>query len=107
VLLADIRRVLDRIGIQYRSTKGGFECVHVPSIDLSSVQSPDAVDKAVPQRQQRVTTSSNAGHDHQNDPWSLAGLDSSSGSFTAHGERRGSTGASSLRFVFSMESWAS
>lgn len=36
-LSEDIKRVLDRFGIQYRQIKGGFECVHTPSIDLSSV----------------------------------------------------------------------
>lgn len=30
--------MLDRIGIHYRPSKTGFECVHAPSIDLSSVQ---------------------------------------------------------------------
>ena len=39
VIKADIRRVLDRMQVQYREIKGGFECVHAPSIDLSSVQS--------------------------------------------------------------------
>jgi hypothetical protein len=34
----EIQAVLDRIGIRYRPSKTGFECVHVPSIDLSSVQ---------------------------------------------------------------------
>jgi len=34
----EIQAVLDRIGIKYRPSKTGFECVHVPSIDLSSVQ---------------------------------------------------------------------
>jgi hypothetical protein len=34
----EIQAVLDRVGIQYRPSKTGFECVHVPSIDLSSVQ---------------------------------------------------------------------
>jgi len=37
VLKADIRRVLDRMQVQYREIKGGFECVHVPSIDVSSI----------------------------------------------------------------------
>ncbi|KAL0569877.1 Serine/threonine-protein kinase [Marasmius crinis-equi] len=37
VIKADIRRVLDRMQVQYRELKGGFECIHVPSIDLSSV----------------------------------------------------------------------
>ncbi|RDB21955.1 Protein kinase kin1 [Hypsizygus marmoreus] len=37
VIKADIRRVLDRMQVQYRETKGGFECIHIPSIDMSSV----------------------------------------------------------------------
>ena len=40
VLKADIRAVLDRMQVQYRETRSGFECIHAPSIDLSSVQ-PD------------------------------------------------------------------
>ncbi|KAK7047783.1 Serine/threonine-protein kinase [Paramarasmius palmivorus] len=38
VIKADIRRVLDRMQVQYREVKGGFECIHVPSIDISSVE---------------------------------------------------------------------
>ncbi|KIM44218.1 hypothetical protein M413DRAFT_376918 [Hebeloma cylindrosporum] len=38
VIKVDIRRVLDRMQVQYRETKGGFECIHLPSIDLSSVE---------------------------------------------------------------------
>ncbi|ORY62857.1 hypothetical protein BCR35DRAFT_308894 [Leucosporidium creatinivorum] len=34
---ADLIRVLDRLGVQHRDVKSGFECAHVPSIDLSSV----------------------------------------------------------------------
>ena len=37
VLKSDIRKVLDRMQVQYRETKAGFECIHVPSIDISSV----------------------------------------------------------------------
>ena len=37
VIKSDIRRVLDRMQVQYREVKGGFECLHAPSIDLSSV----------------------------------------------------------------------
>ena len=37
VIKNDIRRVLGRMQVQYRETKTGFECVHAPSIDLSSV----------------------------------------------------------------------
>lgn len=35
---ADIRRVLERMQVQYRETKTGFECIHMPSIDISSLQ---------------------------------------------------------------------
>lgn len=38
VIKADIRRVLDRMQVQYREVKGGFECIHLPSIDISSVE---------------------------------------------------------------------
>ena len=34
--------MLDRMQVQYRETKTGFECVHVPSIDLSSIVTPTA-----------------------------------------------------------------
>ncbi|KAK4058217.1 Serine/threonine-protein kinase [Microbotryomycetes sp. JL221] len=34
---ADLIRVLDRLGVQHRDVKSGFECAHVPSIDLASV----------------------------------------------------------------------
>jgi len=37
VIKADIRRVLGRMQIQYRETKTGFECIHMPSIDVSSL----------------------------------------------------------------------
>jgi hypothetical protein len=39
-LSKDIIRVLDRTGIRYRAIKGGYECAHTPSIDLSSVVPP-------------------------------------------------------------------
>ncbi|GAA6059603.1 hypothetical protein JCM10212_005102 [Sporobolomyces blumeae] len=35
-LRSDLIKVLDRLGVQHRDVKNGFECVHVPSIDLSS-----------------------------------------------------------------------
>jgi hypothetical protein len=38
--VADIRRVLDRMQVQYRETKTGFDCIHLPSIDISSLQDP-------------------------------------------------------------------
>jgi hypothetical protein len=43
MLQADLARVLERIGIKHRLTKSGFECVHVPSIDVTSVLSPEAL----------------------------------------------------------------
>jgi len=36
-LRADLIQVLDRLGVQHRDVKNGFECAHVPSIDLSTV----------------------------------------------------------------------
>ncbi|BGP13021.1 Serine/threonine-protein kinase [Rhodosporidiobolus nylandii] len=36
-LRADLVTVLDRLGVQHRAVKNGFECAHSPSIDLSSV----------------------------------------------------------------------
>ena len=38
MIKADIRRVLDRMQVQYRDMKGGFECIHLPSIDMTSVE---------------------------------------------------------------------
>lgn len=35
LITADLVRVLDRIGVQYREIRGGYECVHLPSIDFS------------------------------------------------------------------------
>ncbi|CAE6512480.1 unnamed protein product [Rhizoctonia solani] len=40
VIKADIKRVLDRMQVQHREIRGGFECIHVPSIDLSSLSAP-------------------------------------------------------------------
>ncbi|KAI0922430.1 hypothetical protein AcV7_005966 [Taiwanofungus camphoratus] len=40
VIKTDIKRVLDRMQVQYRETRTGFECIHMPSIDMSSVQAP-------------------------------------------------------------------
>jgi serine/threonine protein kinase len=34
VIRADLIHVLERIGVKWRESKGRFECVHVPSIDL-------------------------------------------------------------------------
>lgn len=37
VIRADLIRVLERIGVKWRESKGRFECVHLPSIDLNRV----------------------------------------------------------------------
>ena len=37
VIRADIIRVLDQLGVSYKEIKGGFSCIHLPSIDLKSV----------------------------------------------------------------------
>ncbi|KAG9054128.1 serine/threonine-protein kinase KIN2 [Serendipita sp. 407] len=37
IIKNDIRNVLDRMQIHYREIRGGFECIHAPSIDLNSV----------------------------------------------------------------------
>ncbi|KAL6303634.1 Pkinase-domain-containing protein [Sparassis latifolia] len=52
---ADIKRVLDRMQVQYRETKTGFECIHMPSIDLSSIQSPRPFER---QHRKRVSIGS-------------------------------------------------
>lgn len=41
VIRQDLIRVLDRIGVKWREGRGGFECVHIPSIDLKSVVNPN------------------------------------------------------------------
>jgi hypothetical protein len=38
VIKEDIKRVLDRMQVQYREIRGGFDCIHLPSIDINSVQ---------------------------------------------------------------------
>ncbi|PPQ77800.1 hypothetical protein CVT25_015294 [Psilocybe cyanescens] len=55
VIKADIRRVLDRMQVQYREIKGGFECIHLPSIDLSSVETSTI--RGNPHHQQASSTS--------------------------------------------------
>ncbi|KAH7920346.1 Pkinase-domain-containing protein [Leucogyrophana mollusca] len=57
VLKGDIRRVLDRMQVQYRETKGGFECIHIPSIDLSSV--PETVQPRPSQHRRKSSIGSN------------------------------------------------
>lgn len=48
VIKQDIRRVLDRMQVQYRETRTGFDCIHMPSIDINSVmdQAPASMHRA-------------------------------------------------------------
>jgi serine/threonine protein kinase KIN1/2 len=59
VIKADIRRVLDRMQVQYRETKTGFECIHMPSIDLSSIDSPTVRQHS--QHRQQTSVSADTG----------------------------------------------
>lgn len=52
VIRDDIIRVLDRLGVQHRAIKSGFECAHAPSIDLSSVGHPQP--EAIKRRPSRL-----------------------------------------------------
>jgi hypothetical protein len=56
VIQADIRRALDRMQVQYRENKGRFECIHLPSIDISYVDRP-----STPQRHHHQQASSGSG----------------------------------------------
>ncbi|KAG0171325.1 serine/threonine-protein kinase KIN2 [Apophysomyces sp. BC1034] len=45
VIRADLIRVLERIGVKWRESKGRFECVHMPSIDMNRVLLEDEDDE--------------------------------------------------------------
>ena len=53
VLKTDIRRVLDRMQVQYRETKTGFDCIHLPSIDISSLQDPHGTPTPSPKKHRK------------------------------------------------------
>jgi serine/threonine protein kinase len=48
MIRADIVRVLDTLGVDYKEIKGGFSCRHVPSIDLEkvSIEPPATPDRS-------------------------------------------------------------
>ena len=52
VIRADLIRVLERIGVKWRESKGRFECVHVPSIDMNRVMGDDSEDEQQHRQQQ-------------------------------------------------------
>ncbi|KAI9508737.1 hypothetical protein F5148DRAFT_1367640 [Russula earlei] len=56
VLKTDIRRVLDRMQVQYRETKTGFDCIHLPSIDISSLQDPHGTSTPTPRKHHKQSS---------------------------------------------------
>jgi hypothetical protein len=52
-LKTDIRRVLDRMQVQYRETRTGFDCIHLPSIDISSLQDPPGTPTPSPRKHRK------------------------------------------------------
>lgn len=44
VIRADLIRVLERLGVKWRESKGRFECQHMPSIDVKQVVGKDSSD---------------------------------------------------------------
>lgn len=42
IIKSDIKRVLERMRVQYRETKGGYDCIHLPSIDLNALTEAQA-----------------------------------------------------------------
>ncbi|KAI0072260.1 Pkinase-domain-containing protein [Panus rudis PR-1116 ss-1] len=65
VIQADIRRVLDRMQVQYRETKTGFECIHIPSIDVNSVV---PVESSQSRRSHHRKQGSNGSHETRDPP---------------------------------------
>ncbi|KAL4065610.1 hypothetical protein V8B97DRAFT_2010421 [Scleroderma yunnanense] len=61
VLKSDIRKVLDRMQVQYRETKAGFECIHIPSIDISSVPESSQVPRISQHHRQGSSGSNDTG----------------------------------------------
>ena len=97
VLMRDISNVLDRIGIKNRPIKGGFECVHVPSIDLNSVVNGDEASTSLANVQpeskrkpsiRRKTSKSNLPTSRAVSPMRQQGY-GSSGTFSAPGTTNG------------------
>ncbi|KAL7266428.1 Serine/threonine-protein kinase [Rhizina undulata] len=56
----DIIRVLDQLGVSFKEIRGGFSCVHRPSIDLKSVvenapQSPEPSNMVTPAHRRKLS----------------------------------------------------
>lgn len=52
---ADIRRVLKLLAVDYTEIKGGFTCIHSPSIDLKKVADPPQSPMATPGHKRRFS----------------------------------------------------
>ncbi|KAK7039391.1 Non-specific serine/threonine protein kinase [Favolaschia claudopus] len=76
VIKADIRRVLDRMQVRYWQNKSGFECIHMPSINISSIE-PTTTATTV-----TTTTTTSTKPDHSHD---LQSFPSSSDTTTTTG----------------------
>ncbi|KAI9260475.1 hypothetical protein BDA99DRAFT_512174 [Phascolomyces articulosus] len=57
VIRADLIRVLERIGVKWRESKGRFECVHMPSIDMNRVTDKKDQEAEQPQEHHQDSTS--------------------------------------------------
>lgn len=68
VIKADVKRVLDRMQVQHREIRGGFECIHVPSIDLASIVSAENGDKEDLPRRSVVRKGSRLSFGKKGDP---------------------------------------
>jgi serine/threonine protein kinase len=76
-LMRDIDTVLERIGIKHRPIKGGFECVHIPSIDLSSVVNGDEATTSLPTGRQPSRSSISGLQSQPTKRPSIPGMESS------------------------------
>ncbi|GAA5974004.1 hypothetical protein JCM11641_008207 [Rhodosporidiobolus odoratus] len=104
-LRADLVKVLDRLGVQHRDVKNGFECAHVPSIDLSSVGGGGAagpkdktVRSTIKRRASKLLLSSKDGEKHSAPDDSQTSLQASTIAGTAAGATTG-RGESSSSFT--------
>ncbi|KAI7865645.1 kinase-like domain-containing protein [Mucor mucedo] len=59
VIRADLIRVLERIGVKWRESKGRFECVHMPSIDLNVVVNDELEDQHSFSSEEATTAATN------------------------------------------------
>ncbi|VDB92009.1 unnamed protein product, partial [Peniophora sp. CBMAI 1063] len=96
VIKADIRRVLDRMQVQYRETRTGFECIHLPSIDVSSLGARAAVAGHRPSHQSSAGGGGGGGHRKSTSADSASarkvGRKTSKMSFGVRGGRPGTAG---------------